>query len=56
MKTIKLTKKQIKIINHALGEYHLFLESIDNEQFLEHDKSSARLFRSIDNIFKKINS
>lgn len=54
MKTIKLTKKQIKIISHALGEYELFLESIDNEQLLEHDKSPSRLLKSIDNIWQKL--
>ena len=55
MKTIKLTKKQIKIISHALGEYEQFLSSCEDYQIiLNHDKSPSRLFKSIDNIWQKL--
>jgi len=42
MKTIKLTKKQIKIIKNALGEYDQFLCSIDEEQMNEQYKLFGR--------------
>jgi len=42
MKTIKLTKKQIKIIKNALGEYNQFLCSIDEEQMNEQYKLFGR--------------
>ena len=55
MKTIKLTKKQIKILTHSLEEYQQFLECCDDEQIKEeHDKSPTLLFKSIENIFKKL--
>ena len=34
MKTIKLTKKQLKILRHCLEEYNQFLCSIDEEQYI----------------------
>ena len=55
MKIIKLTKKQIKIISHALGEYEQFLGGCEDYQIKsDHDKSPSRLFKSIKNIWHKL--
>ena len=45
MKTIKLTKKQLKILKHSLGEYDQFLCSIDDEQYIDHQKTYGKNLR-----------
>ena len=42
MKTIKLTKKQLEILRHCLGEYRQFLASIDDEQLKEEQERYGR--------------
>ena len=55
MKTIKLTKKQIQIINHALGEYNQFLCSIDEDQMNEQYKRLGRnLHDNLERLDKKL--
>ncbi len=51
MKTIKLTKKQLRIIQNALGEYDQFLCSIDEEQMNEEYK---RLGRNLHDNLKRL--
>jgi Zn-dependent M32 family carboxypeptidase len=51
MKTIKLTKKQLQIIRHALEEYKQFLYSIDEEQMNEELK---RFGRNLDDNLKRL--
>ena len=45
MKTIKLTKKQLKILRHCLEEYNQFLCSIDEEQYIDHQKTYGKNLR-----------
>tara|TARA_R100001460_G_scaffold10721_2_gene25336 strand:- start:155 stop:427 length:273 start_codon:yes stop_codon:yes gene_type:complete len=45
MKTIKLTKKQLKILRHSLEEYNQFLCNIDEEQYIENQKILGRNLR-----------
>jgi len=42
MKTIKLTKKQLKILRHCLGEYQCFLTTCEDEQIKEHQETYGR--------------
>ena len=45
MKTIKLTKNQLKILRHCLEEYNQFLCSIDEEQYIDHQKTYGKNLR-----------
>ena len=55
MKTIKLTKNQLKILRHCLGEYDQFLFSIDDDQTKEHQEMHGRnLSDNIKKISEKI--
>ena len=42
MKTIKLTKNQLKILRHCLGEYDQFLCGVDDDQIKEHKEKHGR--------------
>ena len=55
MKTIKLTKNQLKILRHCLREYDQFLWSIDDDQMKEHKEMHGRnLSDNIKKISEKI--
>ena len=55
MKTIKLTKKQLEILRHCLGEYRQFLTSIDDEQFTEQKQEFGNnLSNNIDRLRSKL--
>tara|TARA_R110001606_G_scaffold39912_1_gene109520 strand:+ start:4 stop:285 length:282 start_codon:yes stop_codon:yes gene_type:complete len=55
MKTIKLTKNQLKILRHCLGEYDQFLCKIDDDQIKEHkEKYGRNLSDNIKKISEKI--
>ena len=50
MKTIKLTKNQLKILRHCLGEYDQFLCGVDDDQIKEHKEKHGR--NLADNLIK----
>ena len=55
MKTIKLTKKQLKILRHSLEEYSQFLCNIDEEQYTENQKVFGKnLSDNIERIERKL--
>ena len=55
MKTIKLTKKQLKILKHCLEEYNQFLCTIDEEQYIDHQDTYGRNLRdNIQRLEKKL--
>ena len=55
MKTIKLTKKQLEILRHCLGEYRQFLTCIDDEQFRDQKQEFGNnLSNNIDRLRNKL--
>ncbi len=55
MKTIKLTKRQLKILKNCLGEYNQFLCTIDQEQMNEeYERLGRNLHDNIKRLEKKL--
>ena len=55
MKTIKLTKKQLSILKHCLGEYQCFLTCVEDDQLKEEQERYGRnLFDNLQRLEKKL--